>query len=230
MSGTSLNVAALRQHLASTEPDTAALRQHLANTNPGPAGLFDLVVRHWRDTAAAEVLCKHAEGSFPLLVAVLASLEHIMRGQHMKMAKPQMDEYYFDMVVTSLAGAQLAHATEADLLEGFRTARSGLPVGSPYLPERASHLFAVRAPLEALTDRVTAKMSWLPMEGLSPELGAGPPNSTATTIYDAECDRISWLMSATFVNRSRVPVCRPGRLYSVGSGLAPLKAQSSSKV
>ena len=58
-----------------TSPNTAALRRHLANTEPGPAGLFDLVVRHYRDSAAAEVLCKHAEGSFPLLVVMLVGVD-----------------------------------------------------------------------------------------------------------------------------------------------------------
>ena len=188
-----------------TSHNTAALQQRLAGTGAGPSDLYDLMVRHYADPGAVEVLCDHAAGSFPLLVALFAG------SKHPKECPPSWSDRknqlapleLFDAQVKSLAGAMFAHATEAGLLEGLRTARSGLPGGSPATLGTVSRWFAAHAPLEALTDRVTAEMSRWPMEGLSPELGAGPSNSAVKPLRytDTVCDRISWLMSRYLYNR-----------------------------
>ena len=122
--------------MSATSHNTAAFQQSLSGLGPDPAGLFDLVVHHCTDSAAAEVLCNHAEGSFPLLVALFAGQKHAKKRQ--QPSWPALKKYLmtmlpFDKQVESLAGAQLAHATEAGLLEGLRTARSGLPDGSPVM-------------------------------------------------------------------------------------------------
>ena len=206
--------------MSDTSHNTAALQQILADTEPDPAGLFDLVVRHYTEPGAAEVLCKHAEGSFPSLVALYAGLKQIILLQckellklnrteqallkHMEPSKARKASLALHDQVTSLAGAMFPHATEADLLESFRTVCSGLPDAGRFWPVQVSYFFAKYAPLEALTDRVTAEMPWRPMMGCSPELGAGPPwLSAAEPIRDpdAVCDRIRWLVSRYLYNR-----------------------------
>ena len=191
--------------MSDTSQITAALQKFLVDTEPDPAGLFDLTVRHCIYPAAAEVLYNHAEGSFPSLVAVYAGSKHAVLGlrpwvstQKQNIQRAARD---FDAQVTSLAFSQFAHATETDLLESIRTVRSGLLDESPDSSFRISLLFAMRAPLEALTDRVTAEMSWWSMKGLSPELGAGPPDGSEDPPIPAGGEMIRWLMSRYLCNR-----------------------------
>ena len=205
--------------MSDTSHNTAALQQSLTDTGPDPAGLFDLVVRHYADPGAVEVLRKHAEGSFPSLVTVYAALKQIellqtkelLKLNHTEQAKLKHMEpsdarkAYLALhgQVDSSAGAMFAHATEADLLESFRTVCSGLPDGGLDWTVMVSYFFAEYAPLDALTARVTAEMPWKSMMGCSPELGAGPPNSAAEPSRDPDAvgDRIAWLVSRYLYNR-----------------------------
>ena len=168
------------------------------------------MVSHYADPGAVEALCDHAEGSFPSLVALCAGLKHVQNGPPSRPRKRNKPAplWLSDAQVESLADAMFASATEPDLVEGLRTARSGLPDGTPSMLMGVSYWFAAHAPLEALTDRVTAEMSWLPAKGFSPELGAEQPNSTAASHDSAHrnwlCDgydRLCWLTTRYLHNR-----------------------------
>ena len=193
--------------MSATSHNTAALQQRLASLEPDPAGMYDLMVHHYRDPDAVEVLCGHAEGSVPLQVAVYVGLKYCTVLQAVELLNKRASKKAwnsatrFEAQVESSVGAQFAHATEADLLEGFRTARSGLPDGSPAMLEWVSHLFAAHSPLEALTDRVTAEMTWRLMKEFCPELGAGPLPSPESPLAAEEDGRIRWLMSRYLYNR-----------------------------
>ena len=123
--------------MSDTSLNTAALRQHLADTEPDPAGLYDLMVCHYRDPDAVEVLCEYAEGSFPLQVALFAGQKHCTVLQAVELLNKRTSKkawsaaMRFKAQVESSVGAQFAHVDETDLLEGLRTACSGLPAGSP---------------------------------------------------------------------------------------------------
>ena len=191
--------------MSNTSHYTAALRQHLASIVPGQPDLLDLVVRYYTDPAAGDALCDHEEGSVPLLVAVYTSLDRVtqIRRLEYQMIRGGCRETYkaahrFGTQAKSRIHTQLAHATEAYLLEGLRVARNGLPAENPYMLSAVSLLFAEHGPLAALTDRVTAEMSWSVASGLSPELGAGPPTTPG---HCGDIDRIRWLMSSYLYNR-----------------------------
>ena len=166
--------------MSDTSRNTAALQQSLADPELDPAGLFALVMSHYTDPAAAEVLCKHAEGSLPSLVMVYAVQQQIRLIHElvvdMKTSRPGTallepiettetwlaSEALHDNVV-SLAGAVFAHADEDDLLESFRTVCDWLPGGADHpVAMKVLRLFAYHAPLEALTDRVTDEMRGSP--------------------------------------------------------------------
>ena len=190
--------------MSDTSINTAALQQILTGTEPGPAGLFDLVVRHHTDPDAAEVLCAYATGSFPLLTAVFAGTKHAVWGRHTWATtyKDAPGGREFDKQVSSLVYPQFEHAAEADLLESLRTVRSAeLLDRGPGVPLRLTHMIVMYAPFDALTDRVTAEMSWMSMKGLCPELGAGPPGSAAEPPNDAGAGRICWLLARYLYNR-----------------------------
>ena len=63
--------------MSDTSHNTAALQQSLTGPELDPSGLIALVMSHYTDPGAAEVLCKHAEGSVPSLVTVYAAQQQI---------------------------------------------------------------------------------------------------------------------------------------------------------
>ena len=190
--------------MSDTSHDTAALQQILTATDPDPAGMYGLVMDHYLDTDAIEALCDHAKSSVPLQVAVYAGMFHSTALQATELMNKRISKKDWDaawrfkaQVDTSVA-AQFAHVDETDLLEGLRTARNGLPAGTPSMLDWVSRWFASHAPLEALPDRVIAEMAWRFVEPFCPELGAGPLPD-----FDAEEGRIwiHWLMSCYLYNR-----------------------------
>ena len=184
--------------MSNTSQSTAALQQRLTSTGAGPSDLHDLMVRHYADPDVVEALCYHAAGSFPSLVALFAGSKHPKnRPLSWSDRKNQLAPLeLFDAQVKSLTAAMLTSATEPDLLEGLRTAHSGLPGGTPSMLVWVSRWFAAKAPLEALTDRVVVEMAWRPVEQFCPELGAGPlpaPRSRRDAAHNRT--RVGWMMS-----------------------------------
>lgn len=135
--------------MSGTSHNTAALQQSLADPELDPSGLIALVMSHYTDPGAVEVLCKHAEGSLPSLVTVYAAQQQIRLIHElvvkMKTARPgtallepiestetwKASEALHDNVV-SLADAVFAHAEDDDLLESFRTVCDWLPGGADH--------------------------------------------------------------------------------------------------
>ena len=190
--------------MSDTSHNTAALQRILTDTDPDPAGLFDLVVSHYTDPGAVEALCNHAAGSFPLLVALFAGSKHHKTRLVAKIVKsPSLRRslLHSDAKVRSLTDAMFASATEPALVEGLRTAHSGLPDGTPSMLVGVSRWFAGDAPLEALTDRVIAEMAWRFVEPFCPELGAGPLPDPETRFDEDGRIRGYWLMSRYLYNR-----------------------------
>ena len=191
-----------------TSHNTAALQQRLTSTGAGPSDLHDLMVRHYADPDAVEALCNHAAGSFPSLVALFAASKHhknrpLSFAAKRKQSPSQRRSLRLsDAQVKSLTDAMFASATEPDLLEGLRTAHSGLPDGTPSMLVWVSRWFAADAPLEALTDRVVVEMAWRPVGRFCPELGAGPlpaPRSRVDAAHNRT--RVGWMMSRYLHNR-----------------------------
>ena len=189
--------------MSNTSQNTAALQQILTDTDPDPAGLYDLASSHYTDPDAIEALCDYTKGSLPSLVALFAASKHLKYRPRSFGARTRLPPsllrslWHSDTQVESLTDAMFASATEPDLVEGLRTARSGLPDGTPSILEEVSRWFAEHAPLEAVTDKVVAEMSVWPYTDLSPQLGtASPP----TGHYDP-ADFQRWLVSRYLYNR-----------------------------
>ena len=191
-----------------TSHTTAALQQILTDTDPDPAGMYGLMVRHYADPDAVEALCDYAKGSFPSLVALFAASKHHKNRPRSFGARTRLSPslrrslWHSDTQVKSLTDAMLKSATEPDLLEGLRTAHSGLPDGTPSMLVWVSRWFAAHAPLEALTDRVVVEMAWRPVGRFCPELGAGPlpaPRSRVDAAHNRT--RVGWMMSRYLHNR-----------------------------
>ena len=162
----------MRRHTPFADPATFELRQHLADTTIDPAEMFGLASLYYTNPAAVAVLCEHATGSFPLLVGLHAAQEHVMA---LSVVASMPDRYRFRDQVSASMTDQCRSATEADLLEGLRTARSVFSGGSTrtfrYGPLYVSDLFAAHAPVVSLTGHVAAEMSVQHTKYLSPRLG-----------------------------------------------------------
>lgn len=180
----------------STKPiDEAELRQHLADTEPGPSELRDLLVRHHTDPDAVEVLCDHADGSFPLLAAVFAAQGQLEAAANHQ-TKLQKTADPFTQQVGKRLRTRFKDVTGADLREFLRTARAEFPDEDPDLFRTIAFWFIEFVPLPMLTDEVVAEMSIWEDSSPCPELGAGwPPESNDPFLVGR------WLMSRYLYNR-----------------------------
>ena len=165
----------MRSHMPFADPASFDLRQHLADTAIDPAEMFGLASLYYTDPSAVAVLCEHAKGSFRLLVGLFAAQEHVMT---LSVVAGMHDRNRFRDQVFACVTDQCRSATEADLLEGLRAARSVFGEGSIHTfrhgPRYVSDIFAAHAPVESLTGHTAAEMSVQHSWRLSPRLGHEP--------------------------------------------------------
>ena len=163
----------MASHTPFTDPASFDLRQHLTDTTIGPAEMYALALVYYPDPDAVDALCEHAAGSFRLLVALFAAAQEPAAAHRVTASKHDRD--WFREQVVAYVVDQLRNATDVDLLEGLRTART-VSTGSSLRPYRTgplyvSELFAEHALDVSLTDRVVAEMSLRFPDLLFPELG-----------------------------------------------------------
>ena len=180
-------------HTPFADPSTFSLRRHLAETTIGPAEMFDLALICFAKPTTVNVLCKHAKGSFRLLVGLYAALEHFMTE-----TGSSRDHDWFRDRVGPYVVDQVRNASESDLLDGLRTARTVFTGGRTRTfrdgPLYISCLFAAHAPHGSLTDPVAAEMSVRSTCGLSPQFGL----ETQTRQSVLTCAPVSRLLLSRF--------------------------------
>ena len=173
-----------------------ALRRHLAGTQTDPSGLRDLLVRHHTDPAAVQVLCDHAEGSFPLLAGVFAAQEQIADAGHYQ-RELRKAAVRFEQQVDSWLRGQFQNAADTDLLSVFCAARAVFSDEDPFPSMRLSYWFIKSAPLATITDKVVAEMSVWDAEDPSLQLWtARSPKNHKDPLHVGH-----WLLSRYLYNR-----------------------------
>ena len=180
--------------MSDTPLDADALQQYLAGTEVGPSELRDLLVRHYGDLEAVDVLCDHADETVSLQVAVFAAWEHFWCVRVSEVGRQAGCD--FGQSLDSWCQAQFQGVTGTELREFLRTARAVFPDEHEGLFNTIALWLMKTVPLRVLTVEVVAEMSIWDVPSPSPALGVGQ-SPGSDDLEDVGC----WLMSRYLYNR-----------------------------